>query len=144
MLNNYLCKNNDSMAKTTNPFIVTGKIEPEYFCDRVTESARLVKSVTNGNNMVIISPRRMGKTGLIQFCYDKPEIADEYYTFFIDILHTSSLSAGTCNIRNPSAPQPQDGQPVHSDHQVHQRQIRLRPYHGYADIQCGVGRYRPP
>ena len=79
------------MAKTTNPFIVTGKIEPEYFCDRVTESARLVKSVTNGNNMVIISPRRMGKTGLIQFCYDKPEIAGEYYTFFIDILHTSSL-----------------------------------------------------
>lgn len=91
MLNNYLCKNNDSMAKTTNPFIVTGKIEPEYFCDRVMESARLVKSVTNGNNMVIISPRRMGKTGLIQFCYDKPEIAGEYYTFFIDILHTSSL-----------------------------------------------------
>lgn len=33
----------------------------------------------------------MGKTGLIQFCYDKPKIADEYYTFFIDILHTSSL-----------------------------------------------------
>lgn len=79
------------MAKTMNPFIVTGKIEPEYFCDRVTESARLVKSVTNGNNMVIISPRRMGKTGLIRFCYDKPEITDEYYTFFIDILHTSSL-----------------------------------------------------
>ena len=91
MLNNYLCKNDDCMAKATNPFIVTGKIEPEYFCDRVTESARLVKSVTNGNNLVIISPRRMGKTGLIQFCYDKPEIADEYYTFFIDILHTSSL-----------------------------------------------------
>ena len=91
MLNNYLCKNDDCMAKATNPFIVTGKIEPEYFCDRVTESARLVKSVTNGNNMVIISPRRMGKTGLIQFCYDKPEITNEYYTFFIDILHTSSL-----------------------------------------------------
>lgn len=79
------------MPKATNPFVVTGKIEPEYFCDRVQESARLVKSITNGNNMVIISPRRMGKTGLIQFCYDKPEIADEYYTFFIDILHTSSL-----------------------------------------------------
>ncbi len=79
------------MAKTINPFIVTGKIEPEYFCDRVNESARLVKSITNGNNLVIISPRRMGKTGLIQFCYDKPEIGEEYYTFFIDILHTSSL-----------------------------------------------------
>ena len=79
------------MAKAMNPFIVTGKIDPEYVCDRVQESARLIKSVTNGNNLVIISPRRMGKTGLIRFCYDKPEIADEYYTFFIDILHTSSL-----------------------------------------------------
>lgn len=80
-----------TMAKTANPFIVAGRIAPEYFCDRVAESARLVKVVTNGNNLVIISPRRMGKTGLIQFCYDKPEIEKEYYTFFIDILHTSSL-----------------------------------------------------
>lgn len=79
------------MAKTANPFIVAGRIASEYFCDRVAESARLVKVVTNGNNLVIISPRRMGKTGLIQFCYDKPEIEKEYYTFFIDILHTSSL-----------------------------------------------------
>ena len=79
------------MARIRNPFVVTGKIAPEYFCDRVEESARLIKSVTNGNNLVIISPRRMGKTGLIQFCYDKPEIREEYYTFFIDILHTSSL-----------------------------------------------------
>lgn len=79
------------MARERNPFIVTGKIEPAYFCDRVQESARLVKSVTNGNNLVIISPRRMGKTGLIRFCYGKPEIEEKYYTFFIDILHTSSL-----------------------------------------------------
>lgn len=79
------------MAKTPNPFIVTGKIEPEYFCDRITESAKFIKSVINGNNLVIISPRRMGKTGLIQFCYDNHEIINEYYTFFIDILHTSSL-----------------------------------------------------
>lgn len=79
------------MAKEINPFIVTGKIAPEYFCDRVPESARLVKSLTNGNNMAVISPRRMGKTGLIQFCYDTPEIKEHYYTFIIDILHTSSL-----------------------------------------------------
>ncbi len=79
------------MAKIVNPFVVSGKIGPEYFCDRVTESARLVKSVTNGNNMVLISPRRMGKTGLIRFCFEKEEIRDSYNTFFIDILHTSSL-----------------------------------------------------
>lgn len=79
------------MGKIRNPFIVTGKIDAEYFCDRVKEAERLVKSIVNGNNLVIISPRRMGKTGLIQFCYDKPQIADNYYTFFLDILHTSSL-----------------------------------------------------
>lgn len=79
------------MATRINPFIVTGKIAPEYFCDRVAESDRLIKSITNGNNLVIISPRRMGKTGLIQFCYDKPELGESYYTFSIDILHTSSL-----------------------------------------------------
>jgi hypothetical protein len=79
------------MAKRLNPFVVTGKIEPEYFCDRVAESERLIRSVVNGNNMVVISPRRMGKTGLIRFCYEKPEIKQAYYTFFIDILHTSSL-----------------------------------------------------
>ena len=52
-----------------NPFIVTGKIDPAYFCDREEESVRLIRSLDNGNNLVIISPRRMGKTGLIQFCY---------------------------------------------------------------------------
>ncbi len=74
-----------------NPFVVSGKIAPEYFCDRVSESDRLIKTIINGRNLVIISPRRMGKTGLIQFCYEKPEIRESYYTFFIDILHTSSL-----------------------------------------------------
>ena len=106
------------MAKIINPFIVTGKIAPEYFCDRVSESARLVKSVTNGNNLVVISPRRMGKTGLIQFCYDKPEIGKEYYTFFIDILHTSSLREFTYLLG------------------------RVRPHHQSSRFQCGVGRYR--
>lgn len=78
------------MGKETNPFIVKGEIEPRYFCDRVIETERMVKSITNGNNMVLISPRRMGKTGLIHHCFAQPEFED-YYTFFIDILHTSSL-----------------------------------------------------
>lgn len=80
------------MARTVvNPFVVTGKIAPEYFCDRVAESGRLMKSITNGNNLVLISPRRMGKTGLVQFCYDKPVISENYYTFFIDILYNHPL-----------------------------------------------------
>jgi len=79
------------MKKTINPFIVSGKIEPEYFCDRVQESKYLIKSLINGNNLVLISPRRMGKTGLIHYCYNQEPICGNYHTVFIDILHTTSL-----------------------------------------------------
>ena len=41
--------------------------------------------------MVIISPRRLGKTGLINFCFEKPEVKECVTTIFIDILRTSSL-----------------------------------------------------
>lgn len=74
-----------------NPFIITGKIIPKYFCDRVEESAQLIHLLNNQNNVVLISPRRMGKTGLIKFCFDKSEIKENYHVFFIDILQTSGL-----------------------------------------------------
>lgn len=83
------------MARAKNPFVVTGKIEREYFCDRVAESKKITKSIENGNNIVLISPRRMGKTGLVHHCYDFEFAKDEYYTFFIDILHTTSLQEFT-------------------------------------------------
>lgn len=83
------------MARVKNPFIVTGKIEKEYFCDRVVESKAIEKAISNGNNLVLISPRRMGKTGLVRYCYDFEFDKDEYYTFFIDILHTTSLQEFT-------------------------------------------------
>ena len=79
------------MKEDENPFVVSGRIKPEYFCDREQESTRLVKLLRNGNNVVIRSERRMGKTGLIQYCFDQKEIADKYYTFFVDILHTTCL-----------------------------------------------------
>lgn len=79
------------MQKEDNPFIVSGHIQPQYFCDRKAESERLTKLLLNGNNVVLKSDRRMGKTGLIQYCFDKPELKKGYYTFFVDILHTSCL-----------------------------------------------------
>lgn len=74
-----------------NPFIIAGKIEPRYFCDRVYETKELLNLLNNQNNIVLVSPRRMGKTGLIRHCFDKKEIRDNYLTFFVDILQTSSL-----------------------------------------------------
>ncbi len=74
-----------------NPFVVSGRIRPKYFCDRKAESERMIRLLTNGNNMVLKSDRRMGKTGLIQYCFDQPVLHDNYYTFFVDILHTTCL-----------------------------------------------------
>ena len=74
-----------------NPFITSGYVSAEYFCDRKSESRNLIQEISNGNNLALISTRRMGKTGLIQHCFQTPEIQKNYYTFFVDIYATKSL-----------------------------------------------------
>jgi AAA+ ATPase superfamily predicted ATPase len=79
------------MITVKNPFITAGYISPEYFCDRETESRQLLEEIANGNNLALISTRRMGKTGLIQHCFQKKGINTDYYTFFVDIYAGKSL-----------------------------------------------------
>lgn len=79
------------MSIVNNPFIVGGYLSPHYFCDRETETEQLIRNITNGRNVVIISVRRMGKTGLIRHCFYQDKIKENYHTFFIDIYATSSL-----------------------------------------------------
>lgn len=74
-----------------NPFITKGYAGAEYFCDRVQETQDLVKYLTNGNNMALISPRRIGKTELLHHVFAQPEVKERYYTFIVDIYSTSSL-----------------------------------------------------
>lgn len=50
---------------TTNPFICQGYEGPKYFCDREEETKTMLSSLYNGRNITLISPRRLGKTGLI-------------------------------------------------------------------------------
>ena len=78
-----------------NPFVITERIIPKYFCDRENESKELIKLLTNGNNVVLISQRRIGKTGLIQFCFQQKPIEKEYITIYIDILSTTNLQEFT-------------------------------------------------
>jgi AAA+ ATPase superfamily predicted ATPase len=79
------------MREISNPFITSGYVSNDYFCDREKESKEVVKAITNGNNLAIISPRRMGKTGLILHCFHQPEISQHYHCFFIDIYATNNL-----------------------------------------------------
>ena len=75
-----------------NPFVVGRYVSDKYFCDREKETEFLIKQIENGRNIALISPRRMGKTGLIRHCFHRSCLSDNYYTFFVDIYATSSLA----------------------------------------------------
>ena len=75
-----------------NPFVVGRYVSDKYFCDREKETEFLIKQIENGRNIALISPRRMGKTGLIRHCFHQNCLSDNYYTFFVDIYATSSLA----------------------------------------------------
>ena len=79
------------MSISINPFIVSGKIPEAFFCDRIEESIELQKSLTNQLNVVLTSSRRMGKTSLVDFVFDKPVIKDDYITISVDILQTTTF-----------------------------------------------------
>ena len=74
-----------------NPFVTNGYVGPEYFCDRTEETAMLTNLLTNGNNIALISPRRVGKTDLMRHCYQQKSIKDNYHCFLIDIYATNSF-----------------------------------------------------
>ncbi|MCH5233932.1 MAG: ATP-binding protein [Muribaculaceae bacterium] len=78
-----------------NPFIITEHVTRQYFCDREKETEELIRLVTNRNNVVLLSDRRIGKTALIQHCYQQKPLKDTYLTFYVDILSTTNLQEFT-------------------------------------------------
>ena len=75
----------------TNPFVIGSDIPVEYFCDREVEVELLQKHLANGRNVVLSSPRRLGKSGLIHHLFKQPKIKKNYATFFVDIYATKSI-----------------------------------------------------
>ena len=79
--------------KPNNPFLIAGYYSPEFFCDRVKETREISDALYNGRNVTLISPRRMGKTGLI--CHTYHVLKEEHpdiVTLYMDIFSTQSLS----------------------------------------------------
>ncbi len=76
-----------------NPFLLYGYEGPEYFCDRETETQQLLESMQNGTNITLISPRRMGKSGLIHHTFQHVHAQKSAIRcFYIDLYPTRSLS----------------------------------------------------
>lgn len=79
------------MKKLPNPFLYQGYESPEYFCDRVAETEQLAAHLRNGRNVTLISPRRIGKTGLIQNTFYRIKEQDkDAICLYIDIFPTKS------------------------------------------------------
>ncbi len=78
-------------GKPLNPFFLSSDIPDAYFCDREKETQSLRRYVESRSNVLMISPRRMGKSGLIHHLFQRPDIRKNYYTFFVDIYETASL-----------------------------------------------------
>ena len=74
-----------------NPFVVGKYLSDKYFCDRENDTEFLRKQIVNGRNVALISPRRIGKSGLIQHFFNQPDIQEAYYVFYVDIYATTSL-----------------------------------------------------
>ena len=80
------------MEKKLNPFIVEGYITKEYFCDRKNELKLLHRNVLNGSNTTLISPRKMGKSGLIFRYFEELSAKNSAKFIYIDVYSTRSLS----------------------------------------------------
>ena len=88
------------MKLINNPFVIGKYVSPDYFCDRESESLTLKHHIRNERNVVLMSERRIGKTGLIEHCMNSPEWADNYYCFFIDIYAAHNLKEMVVELAN--------------------------------------------
>lgn len=74
-----------------NPFFTGKYTGAHYFCDRESDTETLVKHIVNGRNVALISPRRLGKSGLIHHTFALPQIQEGYTAIYIDVYATRNL-----------------------------------------------------
>ena len=75
-----------------NPFILEPYRSKDLFCDREEETNQIIDYLNNGRNITLISPRRLGKTGLIMRVFDEiGERQSDTDTFYVDISSSRGL-----------------------------------------------------
>ncbi len=74
-----------------NPFICQGYEGSKYFCDRGEETKKILSSLYNGRNVTLISPRRLGKTGMIWHAFHHIQSENkDAVCIYIDIFSTQN------------------------------------------------------
>lgn len=78
--------------KIKNPFVNQGYVSPKYFCDRKYETELMLNHFDNGRNITLVSPRRIGKTGLIKNLFYQIERQNKNaICLYVDIFATKNL-----------------------------------------------------
>ena len=73
-----------------NPFLISGYVSKDYFCDRENDTKNLRSALYNERNVVLISPRRIGKTGLINHLFAEVPTS-EAYCIYVDLYRTTKM-----------------------------------------------------
>ena len=77
--------------KPNNPFIYEGYEGSDYFCDRTEETEELIANLQNGRNTILVSPRKIGKTGLIHHAFSRIRQENkDAVCIYTDIFHTQN------------------------------------------------------
>ena len=80
------------MNPSGNPFSVKEYKGKNYFCDREAELEKILTNIKNGIDTTLVSPRRMGKTGLIYRLFEQINETGDVETIYVDIYPARSLS----------------------------------------------------
>ncbi len=64
----YICEKSriEKSRNMNNPFKFGTIVDGEYFTDRVAEQEKVREILASENHLILISPRRFGKTSLVQ------------------------------------------------------------------------------
>lgn len=87
-----------------NPFVYQGYEGPKYFCDREKETENMISALNNGRNITLISPRKIGKTGLINHAFYQIKTSCRGYS--VSCQRVGTTLSGACLVFDRQPVQP--------------------------------------
>ncbi len=70
----------DKLPNMVGPWVTGDK-----FFDRIAEVGRLIQLLDENNNILLVAPRRIGKTSLVRETFRRMEEREKDYTLFVDV-----------------------------------------------------------
>ena len=76
--------------KVSNPFILTPFLPDDYFCSRREDSDKIMSLLKSDKDVVLIGPRRIGKTCLLNNLLRQPSTMRQFNVLYVDLFNTKN------------------------------------------------------